>query len=192
MKELNHRDFISRLKNGHNSAYRELDRQLFPWFRNFIIQKYEISFEDAKDIVQDVAKRIIEKINQFNPGRGDFIPWAFQILRNITIDWLRRNRKFDLVSLSNAGFNFAYNEEENEEEKDDLSPIERLPSEVRSAFFKLNSRYKQCLGLLLLGSPTEENMRILKIKTKDVYYTLKSRTLSKLKEEVNKIENGEI
>ncbi|HDP99599.1 MAG TPA: hypothetical protein ENN22_10525 [bacterium] len=73
MDELNHPDFIKRLKSRHESVYRELDRQLFPWFRNFLMKKFDIDFEDAKDIVQDVAKRIVEKINQVNPDKGEFI-----------------------------------------------------------------------------------------------------------------------
>jgi len=192
MDELNHPDFIRRLKSGNESAYRELDKELFPWFRNFLIKKFEIGFEDAKDIVQDVAKRIVEKIDLFNPERGEFLPWAFQILRNIAIDWKRRNKKLEFVSLEDARDETVEIDLETEEETDDLSPIERLPPEVRKAFLKLNDRYQQLLGLFLSKKSVEDMIKILKLNNKAALYTLKSRVFSKLKEEVDKIKNGEI
>lgn len=192
MDELNHPDFIRRLKSGHESAYRELDKQLLPWFRNFLVKKFKIDIEDAKDIVQDVAIRIVEKINLFNPEKGNFIPWAFQILRNIAIDWMRKNKKLKFISLEDARDESAEIHLELEEKTDDLSPIERLPLEVREALFKLNDRYQQFIGLLLSGKTIENIMDILKLDNKAALYTLKSRVFLKLKDEIEKIKIGEV
>jgi RNA polymerase sigma factor (sigma-70 family) len=191
MEGLNDPDFIRRLKHGHETAYRELNNQLFPYFRNFLIKKYEIDLEDAKDIVQDVAKRIVEKISQFDPDKGEFIPWAFQILRNMAIDWLRSNKKLEFISLEEAIYEATENDLETEQKADDLSPIERLPLEVRKAYLNLNDRYQQFLGLLLLEKSEEDVMKILNLDNKGALYTLKSRVFAKLKSEVEKIIDGE-
>lgn len=192
MNALNHPDFIKRLKSNDESAYQELDSQLFPWFRNFLIKKYNIDFEDSKDIVQDVAKRIVEKIDQFHSETGNFIPWTFQILRNITIDWLRNNKKLEFVRFQDVSHDAISDDTKNQEKADDLSPLERLPDEVREAFFRLNDRYQQFLGILLTGTPEEHIMKIFNLDDKGAFYTLKSRALRKLKIEVEKILEDEL
>ncbi|MDZ7288951.1 MAG: hypothetical protein ONB44_01075 [candidate division KSB1 bacterium] len=70
---------------------------------------------------------------------------------------------------------------------DDLSPLEKLPPEVRAAFLRLNDRYQQFLGLMLSGKPDETIRQVLKIPSAGAFWTLRSRALAKLKEEVEKI-----
>jgi len=55
----------------------------------------------------------------------------------------------------------------------------------------LNDRYQQFLGLFLIGTTDECIMQVFNLNNKSAFYTLKSRVLAKLKEEVEKILNGE-
>lgn len=47
--------------------------------------------EESKDIVQEGYIRVWTHLHQFN-GRVTFHTWLFSILRNLSIDWLRRNK----------------------------------------------------------------------------------------------------
>ena len=72
LEKLNQPDFIAKLKVGDDEAYRDLDRELFAYFRNFAHKEYGIAKEEAKELVQDVALRIFEKISFFDSSRGRF------------------------------------------------------------------------------------------------------------------------
>jgi len=98
-ERLNQPDFIARLQAGDSAAYRELDKELFPYFKNFVHKEYGFDKEEASDLVQEVALRIFEKIRFFDPTRGRFETWAFQILRNRCVDLLRTRKKYKTASL---------------------------------------------------------------------------------------------
>ncbi|MDZ7304765.1 MAG: sigma-70 family RNA polymerase sigma factor [candidate division KSB1 bacterium] len=186
LEKLNQPDFIARLQAGEDAAYRELDQELFPYFRNFVHKEYGLDKEETNDFVQDVAIRIFEKIHLFNPKRGRFEVWAFQILRNRFVDWLRDKKKYKATSLEKLQREIIDQIEELESPKDSLSPLEKLPPEVRQAILRLPDRYQQFLGLFLLGVQDCYIMDILKLKTRGAFLTLKSRVFSKLKTELEK------
>src|SRR5947209_6711798 len=51
----------------------------------------------AEDLAQDAFARAFERLSTYNP-QGRFAGWFFQILHNLTIDYLRRKR-VPIVSL---------------------------------------------------------------------------------------------
>jgi RNA polymerase sigma factor (sigma-70 family) len=190
LEEFNHPDFVSRLKTGNEAAYRELVDGMLPWAKNFVKKKYSLSEEDAKDISQDLFQRIIEKIDQYEANEGRFMAWAFQILRNLTVDWLRRNKRIEIVAVDPLQIDEmepSRDDDSAAKPKDDLSPLEKLPIEVRTAFLKLNERYQRLLGLMLLGTSDEAIRKVLEIPNEGALWTLRSRALSKLKEEFERI-----
>ncbi|MGH7494705.1 MAG: RNA polymerase sigma factor [bacterium] len=191
LDEFNHPDFATRLKAGEELAYRELVNSFIPWAKNFVRKKYRLPKEDAKDILQSFSQRIVEKIDTFDSEQGQFIGWAFQILRNLTIDWLRPHKKLGLISIDSSDFeaplSFAVVDDMITSPNDDLSALEKLPVEVRQAFLKLNNRYQQFLGLMLLGTSNQAIQEVMGIASAGALWTLRSRALAKLKEEVEKI-----
>jgi RNA polymerase sigma-70 factor (ECF subfamily) len=190
LEEFNHPDFVNRLKTGNEAAYRELVDGMLPWAKNFVKKKYSLSEEDAKDIAQDLFQRIIEKIDQYEANEGRFMAWAFQILRNLTVDWLRRNKKIEIVAVDPLQIDEMVPSRDDDsatKPKDDLSPLEKLPNELRMAFLKLNERYQRLLGLMLLGTSDEAIRKVLEIPNEGALWTLRSRALAKLKEEFEKI-----
>lgn len=187
LDHLNEPTFVSGLRCGSRSTYCELEKTLFPWFRNFLINRYELGIEDAKDIVRDTAYKIVYKIKSYDSSKGKFVSWAFQILRNCCADWFRKNKRFQIIPIDELSNDLAYELEDCEEDipHDDLSPLEKLPQEVRQAILSLNPRYQQFIGLMLLGVPEVEVMERMKLNTSASYRTLKSRALNQLKERVN-------
>jgi len=192
LEEFDHPDFVSRLKAGNEAAYRELVDGILPWAKGFIKKKYGLSEEDARDVTQDFFQRILEKIDQYNANEGRFFSWAFQILRNLTVDWLRRNKKLALVYVDPLQVDEmaqSFDDDTTAKPKDDLSPLEKLPKELRMAFLKLNERYQRFLGLMLLGTPDEAIRQVLEIPNEGALWTLRSRALAKLKEEFERIKS---
>ena len=187
-ERLNQPDFIARIQAGDDTTYRELDKELFPYFKHFLYKEYGLSQEDAGDLVQEVALRIFEKIRFFDPARGRFEIWAFQILRNLCVDWLRKKKKYTAASLEKIQTDIVDQSIEIDSSKDGLSPLEKLPFEVRRAILRLPDRYQQFSGLFLLGVQDSYVLDILKIKTRGALLTLKSRVFTKLKTEIEKSE----
>ena len=193
LEKLNNPLFIKALKDGAEAAYRELIEAFFPPAKSFVRKKYEVSQEDAKDILQDFAQRLIERVDDFDETSGQFVNWAFTVLRNLAVDWLRRNRKVELISVASAAIDEIPSVLEDEslaQTKDDLSPLEKLPVEVRTAFLKLKPRYQQFLGLTLLGISDLMIKKIMEIENDGALWTLRSRALAGLKKEVEKTKGG--
>lgn len=189
LEKFNHPDFANNLKAGNEAAYRELIDGLLPWAKGFIKKKYGLLEEDARDITQDFFQRVVEKIDQYGANEGRFLAWAFQILRNLVVDWLRRNNKLELISVDPLQLDAMASPPDDEppKPKDDLSPLEKLPVEIRAAFLRLNERYQRFLGLMLLGTPDEAIRDVLDIPNEGALWTLRSRALAKLKQEFDRI-----
>jgi RNA polymerase sigma factor (sigma-70 family) len=161
-----------------------------PRIKNFVKKRYGFSEEDAKDIAQNFFQRLVEKIDQYDANEGRFLAWSFQILRNLAVDWLRRYKRLEVVSFDSLQIDKIVPSIEDDLltiPKDDLSPLEKLPPEVRAAFLRLNDRYQQFLGLMLSGKSDEAIRQVLNLANEGVLWTLRSRVIAKLKEEVEKI-----
>jgi len=192
LEEFDHPKFVNRLKAGNEAAYRELVDGILPWAKGFIKKKYRLSEEDARDVTQDFFQRILEKIDQYDANEGRFLSWAFQILRNLAVDWLRRYKRLEVVAVDPLQIDEmepSLDDDPATKPKDDLSPLEKLPIEVRMAFLKLNERYQRFLGLMLLGTPDEAIRKVLEIPNEGALWTLRSRALAKLKEEFERIKS---
>lgn len=78
-------------------------------------------------------------------------------------------------------------QEDSQTSRDNLSPLEKLPPEVREAILRLPGRYQQFIGLTLLNASESYVRDILQIKTASAYRSLKSRVLARLRAEVQKL-----
>jgi len=184
--KFNQLDFIVRLQVGDETAYRELDNEFFARFTAFAEKEFGINREDAKDLAQDVTINIFRKAKLYDPARGQFIQWAFGILRNRCIDWLRQRKKLSFKPLTVEIADTAAHEV-SQTARDNLSPLEKLPPEVREAILRLPGRYQQFIGLTLLSAPESYVREILQIKTVSAYRSLKSRVLTRLRAEIQKL-----
>ncbi len=64
----------------------------------YIQRKSNASFEDRKDILQNIFIKIYKNINDFDPDLS-FSSWAYRIARNEMIDWYRREKRRPHLSL---------------------------------------------------------------------------------------------
>jgi RNA polymerase sigma-70 factor (ECF subfamily) len=75
---------------GSEAAYRELVIRYATPAVNFIF-RFVRDRALAEDLAQEGFLRVYQRLNTFDPSRK-FSSWFFQVLRNITIDYLRVNR----------------------------------------------------------------------------------------------------
>jgi RNA polymerase sigma-70 factor (ECF subfamily) len=176
-------DFIARLRAGDEMAYQNLVDELATWLAVYINRKFSINVEEAKDIVQDTIMTVYRKIKSYDPAKGKFIQWVFRVLRNQCLDWLRKRKRERLTFRELLAPDLTI-QDEVKSFRDDLSPLEKLPREVRAAILRLPGRYQQFVGLMLLGASEDYIMAIMQIKTHSALRSLKSRVLSKLRIEV--------
>jgi RNA polymerase sigma factor (sigma-70 family) len=186
MEKFNHPDFVLRLQTGEDSAFGELQNELFPWLIAFAVTKYRLSEEEAKDLIQDLAVVLIDKIQTFDPAPRRFVSWVFQILRNLCVDELRKRRKFRPTSLELISESLTVQDVGYEEPIKNLSALEKLPLEVRQAILRLPDRYQQFIGLTLLEASESHIRKILAIKTPSTFRSLKSRVFARLRAEIPK------
>lgn len=191
LQELDSLGFVARLRAGEETAFHELDRELNTWFTNYVHKKYAMRREDAQDVAQEAFFIIYTKIYSFDASKGNFTNWAFQILRNRCIDWLRKQNRLATISWDSltAG-EIAETSNEEPSSPDDLSPLERLPGMVRQAVLKLPGRYQQLIGLLLLGVRDNQIMETLQIKSSSTLRSLRSRAITKLRKIVDQQSGG--
>jgi RNA polymerase sigma-70 factor (ECF subfamily) len=93
LEKLNSPQFIMRLHAGEETAFRELNADLFVKLTDFARQEFGINSEDAKDLTQQTVIAIFQKIRLFDPQKGNFLSWVFRIQRNHCIDWLRKLKR---------------------------------------------------------------------------------------------------
>lgn len=75
---------------GSEAAYRELVSRYATPSINFIY-RYVQDRALAEDLAQEGFLRVYQRLDTYDAGRK-FSSWFFQVLRNITIDYLRVNR----------------------------------------------------------------------------------------------------
>jgi len=75
---------------GSEAAYRELVTRYATPAVNFIF-RFVRDRALAEDLAQEGFLRVYQRLHTFDPSRR-FSSWFFQVLRNITIDYLRVNR----------------------------------------------------------------------------------------------------
>lgn len=79
-------------QNGDQSAEKTLFEQLFVRFA--AIAKQRLKEDYSEDIAQDACLTILEKYKSLPPA-NDFMPWAYQVLRNKIGNFLKNSKLRD-------------------------------------------------------------------------------------------------
>ena len=95
------RDLLENIREGHESAWRELVDLLTPQVYRIIRNQVRTS-SDHDDLAQDAFTKIFLKLDQYD-SCSPFSHWVSRITINTCYDWLRRHKARPLVSFSDLG-----------------------------------------------------------------------------------------
>lgn len=118
------------------------------------------NMDDAEDLYQDTALRIMTNAEKYNPGTN-FKAWAVTIMRNIFINNYRKKVRRNLIIdqtpnnyYINSGSSTVANDGETEVTFNELQElVDRLPDDFRVPFLMAYQGYKYDEIAEQLGSP---------------------------------------
>ena len=135
---------------------------------------------EAEDIMQESFLEAFQRLNSYT-GEGSFGSWLKRIVINRSLDFLRKIKDKEMISLENTDIDVPdFVEEFGEEE------IRFQVEEIKRAISQLHEDYRVILSLFLLeGYDHEEISQILKISnqlSRTRYSRARQKLLSLLKE----------
>ncbi len=93
MNTVDDTEIIRRLQEGDQSVLATILNDIVPRHWRLLSRKFGegISNEDFEDIIAVSLAKVWSKRHSFDYSKGDFSGWFYVILRNSTLDFLRRN-----------------------------------------------------------------------------------------------------
>jgi RNA polymerase sigma factor (sigma-70 family) len=93
MNTVDDTEIIRRLQEGDQSVLATILKDIIPRHWRLLSRKFGegISNEDFEDIIAVSLAKVWSKRHSFDYSKGDFSGWFYVILRNSTLDFLRRN-----------------------------------------------------------------------------------------------------
>jgi len=137
---------IIEITSGNDAAFRTLmeryQQQVFRTVMGFVHSK-----EDAEDITQEIFIRVYQSLNTFQ-GESELSTWLYRITVNMSLNFLRSNRKKRLMQSLEALFTLRSEDktpleelESTERDRRIRQAIDSLPERQRLAF--ILSRYEE-------------------------------------------------
>jgi len=133
---LSEKDAISGAKKGDYTSQRYLyEVYRTKWFMTCM--RYLPNKADAEDALQNGLVQIFSKLDQFNPGLGEFGGWTSRIMTNECILIIRKNQKKMVTQELSNDLPVFYREEsalDKISREDILKIIQKLPTGYRIIF----------------------------------------------------------
>jgi RNA polymerase sigma-70 factor (ECF subfamily) len=94
-----------RMKRGNRTAAGELYDELLPKVYGFFLSRTGRK-EIAEDLSQNIFIKLIEGIDGFDPQKGRFTVWFWQMARNLLIDHYRKKKDIPFSSFEEETVEF--------------------------------------------------------------------------------------
>lgn len=137
------------------------------WFE--LCLRYQNSPENAEDVLQNALIKMIQKIELFDPDKGDFGGWAYKLILNENLMFLRKNS--GLKRTENLSGIESYEPEstvlESISKKEILTLVQKLPDGYRTVFnlFVIEGYSHKEISELLEISPGTSKSQLSKAKS---------------------------
>lgn len=132
---------IEEVRQGNGDAFGQLVKRYEARLIS-VIRRFVRDFELSRDLAQETFLRAYERIDQFDPGRR-FGPWLLRIGVNLSLDYLRRQKRRGWFSL--------FSQQRGEVAPDPSSPDPRTSldteQEVRLVLDRIPETYRTVLIL---------------------------------------------
>ena len=133
-------------RSGSEAAYRELVARYATPAVNFT---YRLVHDRAlaEDLAQEGFLRVYQRLNTYDPERK-FSSWFFQVLRNVTIDYLRVHRlpTSSLDAMQEEGRHMEAVDRENAS-PEELAGQGELASAIGAALSRIRPEYREVVVL---------------------------------------------
>lgn len=132
---------VEEVRQGDRSAFGELVRRYEKKLLRTLLRMVG-NLETAEDLAQDAFLKAYDRLDRFDASRR-FGPWLFQIGVNGAIDWLRRHRKRQQLSLQQV----RGADRDFDVSQDDPRPGHDLSQEVHHVLDQIPVEYRTVLVL---------------------------------------------
>ncbi|MBQ7066708.1 MAG: RNA polymerase sigma factor [Lachnospiraceae bacterium] len=89
---------MSLMKQGDKNALKDVYEAYMPYLYSYVFQMIK-NKENAEDIVSDFFLKLWGLADAYEPGKGHKA-WLIQIVRNMTIDFIRKHKREDLTDFA--------------------------------------------------------------------------------------------
>lgn len=145
---------LERIRKKDGDAIRRLYAEYAPKLMA-ICHRYVPDRADAEDVLQESFIRIVDKIGTYRErGQGSFEAWMSRIAVNVSIDWLRKRKRLDVVPLQGNQENII--DEEEEPSYEGLSQ-----EEIQAAIRTLPDGYRTVLNLYVFEDKSHREIASL-------------------------------
>lgn len=139
-------DLMRAARMGEEAAFAELVQRHRGWVR-WLMLAFVGNADQAEDLTQEAFCRVYERVHDFRP-EGSFPAWMKRIAINLARDYLRRQRRATMISLSGC--------EEALVDEQGLDPMGALESgvlreELRDAIQRLPDEQRLALVMHYFG-----------------------------------------
>ena len=166
---------ISIAMSQDRDAYRNLFGRFAPKIKGFLIGRGCTNTE-AEDITQDAMLKIWQNATQFNPTKAKASTWIYTIVRNLRIDYLRKQKRISRLKneyTEEPNIAALQNEKiaQSQSAKIVREAIEELPEDqlrvVRLSFYEdlSHSQIADALGLPLGTVKSRLRLALEKLKS---------------------------
>ncbi len=138
------KDLVARsLKNPEDFVY--LIRKYEDAISRYVRRRSKATAADASDIVQEIFIKVYRNLNDFDSGLT-FSSWIYRIAHNSIIDWYRREKKRDYISIDEQDSGILINLA-GTESADGFALTEEVKKEIGEILEGMDSIYKDVLVL---------------------------------------------
>jgi RNA polymerase sigma-70 factor (ECF subfamily) len=148
-------ELVRRLAAGQHQALDPLHERYGPVLTSLAAR--QLDRPAAEEIVQDVFLTVWQHAGRFDPQRGRFRPWVYQITRRRIINELRRRRSRPQVEADPEGALLGGLVDDAPEVVDKLASDERRAA-VRGALAVLPQPQREAVTLAFLDEMTHEEV----------------------------------
>lgn len=141
---LSDKDLVTRsLQNPDDFVY--IIRKYEEPISRYIRRRSKATNADVNDIVQEVFIKVYRNLNDFDPDLA-FSSWVYRIAHNTIIDWYRREKKRDYISIDDEDSGMLINLA-GSESADGFAISEEIKKEITKVLADMDPIYKDVLIL---------------------------------------------
>jgi RNA polymerase sigma-70 factor (ECF subfamily) len=149
------------VQNGDQKAFAEL-MQRYKESVYYMMLKMSNNKDDAEDLTIEAFGRAFKKLEQYSPNYA-FSTWLFKIASNNAIDFIRRKKQMQSVSIDNKGDNSESKDSSSNMKSEGPDPEEHFirkqkVEQVRVLVDSLKPKYREMIELFYFHEMSHEEI----------------------------------